>query len=130
MLYLPEFIIGTFILLILLLLALNYSPKSKEKKLGLLKKYRRTQHLSFKLQDTLSNYILRNDALDREFKDGKNFGDYLNYLKTNHQKNLSEKKYLKVRNGFNPLYFKVTSIHLDKQKEKLKQLKEPIMELV
>lgn len=129
MLYLPELIIGTFILLTFLLLALNFSPKSKEKKLGLLKKYRRTQHLSFKLQDTLSNYILQHDALEREFKDGKNFGDYLDCLKLNHQKNLSERNYIRVRDGINPLYFKITSDRLDKQKEKLKKLKEPIMEL-
>lgn len=129
MLYLPELIIGSFILLIFLLLAYSYSPRSKEKKLGLLKKYRRTQNLSFKLQDTLSKYILQNDALDREFKDGKNFGYYLDYLKANHQMNLSERNYLKVRNGINPLYLKITSKHLDKQKKKLKQLKEPIMKL-
>ncbi|MGV3460180.1 MAG: hypothetical protein ACO1N9_06975 [Flavobacterium sp.] len=126
----PEIIIGSILLFTLLLLVLFYSPGSKAKKLDLLKKYRRTQHLSIKLQDTLSLYILKYDMLDQEFKDGKNYGDYLEYLKQNHQKNLSEGKYLKIRNGGNPILFNKTSKHLDRQKEKLKKMKEPIMGLL
>lgn len=129
MLYLPEIIIGTIILSILLVILFYYSPSGKTRKLDLLKKYRRTQNLSIKLQDALSLYILKYDKLEAEFKDGKNFGDYLDYLKNNHQKNLSEGKYLRIRNGFNPLIMNKTSRHLDKQKEKLKMMKDPILEL-
>lgn len=129
MLYLPEIVIGAILFLAVVLLALNYSPRSKEKKLALLKKYRRTQHLSFRLQDTLSHYILKHDALEKEFKDGKKYGDYLDCLKINHQENLSENDYLRLRNGFNPIFFNKASKHLDIQKEKLKKIKDPIMEL-
>lgn len=129
MFYLPEIIIGAILLSILLLLMGYYSPAGKARKLDLLKKYRRTQHLSLKLQDTLSKHILKYDKFEDEFKDGKAFGEYLENLKVNHQKNLSEKQYLLIRNGFNPIRFRKTSRRLELQKAKLKKIKDPILQL-
>ncbi|OYQ37767.1 hypothetical protein CHU92_07675 [Flavobacterium cyanobacteriorum] len=98
--FFPEYIILIAVVIIVAAIYLySNSPKRKAEKLKILKSYRRTQNLSMKLQDTLSSYILIKDAYYEELKPGITFGNYLRWIQEQHEQNLSEAVYLKLRNG-------------------------------
>ena len=129
MLYLPETLIGILIVLGLLLLYLKNSPRRKAQKLELLKKYRRTQNLSMKLQDILSQYLLKHNNFEQEITPGITVGNYLSGLKEEHAKYLSEQHYLNARNSNSSRVCRKIKIMLEEQNKRLKLYNKDIIEL-
>lgn len=107
-------------------------PHYKEEKLELLVKYRRIRGKSLALQDSLSTYILANDAQKKQFLPDVTYGAFLRQLKKNHATYLSEKVYVKVKNSRSRMFLKRTGKLLDEQENKLAEIEEkiPVLEKV
>jgi len=126
--YTPELIVAFAIVAGILIYFLR--PHYKEEKLELLVKYRRIRSKSLMIQDTLSSYILANDALKKQFTPDTTYGDFLRQLKKNHAAYLSEKVYVKVKNSRSRMFLRRTGKILDEQEEKLSEIevKLPVLE--
>lgn len=116
---LPEIIGAGVLLLLLLFYFINSRPKYKENKKALLAKYRRIRVKSLNVQDAVTQYIIENDALKQEYKDGMTYSQLLNQLKKNHINNLSEKHFLKLKATNNRLLLSKTDKMLDEQEVRL-----------
>lgn len=100
---------------------LNNRPGYKERKKELTEKFQEVRALSIKLQETVSSYILANNANDYQFEDNTTYGSFLRSLQKNHIQYLSEKLYVKLRNSNNRIFLKSTATMLDEQGVKLKK---------
>lgn len=94
--FIPESIIATLIVTGIFIYFLN-DKKYKKSKGKFLTKYRRARIKSLHFQDTLSNYILRNNAKNEIFVDGITYGEFLKELQKHHSLHLSERKYKKLK---------------------------------
>jgi len=129
----PDFILLMslllFIVIYVLFKFLNNTPHYKEKKKELIEKFQDARALSIKLQETVSAYILTNNANEATFFDNVSYGGFLKSLQKNHIQNLSEKYYIKLKNSNNRLFFKKTSAMLDEQGIKLKEAQNKVLGL-
>lgn len=127
MLYLPEIIIATILLLGVIIYILNKSLKYKKKKRTLLIKFRQVREKSLSLQNEYYNYIVKQDALNTKFREGLTYGQFLNDLKRNHVSNLSEKKFIRVKSTSNLFYLNKMTKVLDEQEAMLEEIEEQFM---
>ena len=129
----PDFILLMslllFIVIYVLFKFLNNTPHYKEKKKELVEKFQDARALSIKLQETVSAYILTNNANEATFFDNVSYGGFLKSLQKNHIQNLSEKYYIKLKNSNNRLFLKKTSAMLDEQGIKLKEAQNKVLGL-
>jgi len=129
----PDFILLMslllFIVIYVLFKFLNNTPHYKEKKKELIEKFQDARALSIKLQETVSAYILTNNANEATFFDNVSYGGFLKSLQKNHIQNLSEKYYIKLKNSNNRLFLKKTSAMLDEQGIKLKEAQNKVLGL-
>lgn len=118
-----------FIVIYVLFKILNNTSHYKEKKKELTEKFQEARALSIKLQETVSAYILTNNASEATFIENVSYGGFLKSLQKNHIQNLSEKYYIKLKNSNNRLFLKSTSAMLDEQGIKLKEAQNKVLGL-
>lgn len=68
-------------------------PEPKEEMDNLRAHFLMNQKLSLEIQNILEKYIIENQAADNLFFEGMTFSKYLNFVKSEHEKCLSEKVY-------------------------------------
>ncbi|MCO6148399.1 hypothetical protein [Flavobacterium sp. NRK1] len=102
-------------------------PKYKKEKLLLLTKYRRVRTKSLEIQDSISKYILTNDALDDNFLPDLTYGQFMRKLKKAHSLYLSEKTYVKLKNSSNIFFLKKTGRLLDEQEKHLDDIEKKLL---
>ena len=117
------------IVLYVLLKILNNSPVYKKRKKELTEKFQDLRALSIKLQETVSNYILTNNANEVIFFEGTTYSSFLKSLQKNHILHLSEKSYIKLKNSNNRLYLKRIDAMLNEQSIKLKEAQNRVLSL-
>ncbi|PHK34354.1 hypothetical protein VF13_37990, partial [Nostoc linckia z16] len=105
------------------------SKTNRREKLRALALYRRAQTNSLKLQDILSLYILANECYNDTFREGKTFGEYLAYLQRNHEDNLSEANYIRIRNGNSRSFRKKIIAAIEAENTKLAELRSHLSSL-
>lgn len=98
--------------------------------MSLLVKYRRVRSKSLKLQDALSVYIIKNDALKNAIADDVTYGAYLRQLQKNHMLNLSEKKYTKLKSSNNRILLSATSRTLNEQEVYLENVEKELSDIL
>jgi len=129
MLYLDEIKLALILLSVVLLYHLFIKPRLEAAKAKLLERFHRTQSLSIQLQDMLSGYILRHDAMNKEFTEGVTYKMYLRGLQKQHTLNLSEKLYKKLKNLNVVLFYSRITTLLNKQEKRLAIVKQELAHL-
>lgn len=104
-----------------------FRPKYKDKKLQLLTHYRRVRSKSLELQDSLSRYILTNDAQNDSFMPDLTYGEFMRKIKKSHSLYLSEKTYIKLKNSTNIVYLKKVERQLDEQEKHLSDIEKKML---
>ncbi len=123
--YTTEIIIAATIAVGFLLYFLR--PKYKNEKLMLLTKYRRVRTKSLEIQDSISKYILTNDAIDDTFLPDLTYGQFMRKLKKAHSLYLSEKNYVKLRKSSNIFFLKKTGRIIDEQEKHLDDIEKKLL---
>jgi archaellum biogenesis ATPase FlaH len=124
--YSEEIIAGT-VLVAVVSYYLYITPKNRKEKLNLLIEYRRVQNQSLEVQDTISRYILENDAYNETLLNNTiTMGAYLKQLQYNHSVFLSEDMYRKIRNSNSSRLRKKAEAIIKTEKLKLKNISEQI----
>lgn len=124
--YSEEIIAGT-----VLVAAVSYylyiNPKIRQQKVNLLIEYRRVQNQSLEVQDTISRYILENDAYNQMLLNADiTMGAFLDQLQYNHSLFLSEDMYRRIRNSNSSRLKNKAEAIIKTEKLKLKEISEKI----
>lgn len=127
--YLDEILLSALLLLCACLYYYRNSKTNRREKLRALALYRRAQTNSLKLQDILSLYILANECYNDTFREDKTFGEYLAYLQRNHEDNLSEANYIRIRNGNSRSFRKKVIAAIEAENIKLAELRNHLSSL-
>jgi len=118
--YLPEIVLGTLFLIMGVIYFINKFPRYREEKNRLLNKYRKTQKTSLKLQDTISKYVLANDAYEENLTPNVSYGEQLRQLQNEYARYLSKETYLKIRRSNNKRVLRKIDHLLNDQSVKLR----------
>jgi hypothetical protein len=122
-----EEIIAGAVLVAVVSYYLHITPKTKQEKVNLLIEYRRVQNQSLEIQDTISRYILENDAYNEMLLNADmTMGAFLDQLQYNHSLFLSEDMYRRIRNSNSSRIRKKAEAIIKTEKIKLIDINEQI----
>jgi hypothetical protein len=124
--YSEEIIAGT-VLVAVVSYYLYITPKTRQEKVNLLIEYRWVQNQSLEIQDTISRYILENDAYNEQLLNADmTMGAFLGQLQYNHSLLLSEDMYHRIRNSNSSRLKNKAEAIIKTEKLKLKNISEQI----